>query len=97
MNNPIIGLAIAIFAGMLLTRLVKLVHLPNVTGYLIAGLLIGPSCLGLVTHHTLGAVEFFINPALGFIAFFTGGAFKHMYLQAIFPLYTSNTAAALTL
>ena len=41
--------AIAMIAGLLLTRVVKLIKLPNVTGYLIAGLLIGPYCFKLVT------------------------------------------------
>ena len=41
--SSIFYVAIAMLAGLLLTRLVKLVRLPDVTGYLIAGLLIGPS------------------------------------------------------
>ena len=44
----LLSLALAMLVGLLFTRLAKLVHLPNVTAYLVAGLLIGPSCLGLV-------------------------------------------------
>ena len=40
-------LAIAMLIGLASTRLMKLIHLPNVTGYLIAGILIGPYVLGL--------------------------------------------------
>ena len=40
--STIFYIAIAMIAGLLLTRVVKLVKLPNVTGFLIAGLLIGP-------------------------------------------------------
>ena len=43
----ILCLAAAMICGLLLTRVVKPVHLPNVTGYLIAGLIIGPYCLGI--------------------------------------------------
>ena len=37
----LLGIVLALAAGLLSTRLVKLIHLPNVTGYLVAGLLIG--------------------------------------------------------
>ena len=43
-------LAIAMAGGLALSRLMKLLNLPNVTGYLIAGILIGPFVLKLVTN-----------------------------------------------
>lgn len=48
----ILCLAAAMICGLLLTRVVKPVHLPNVTGYLIAGLIIGPYCLGIFKRAT---------------------------------------------
>lgn len=45
--NTLLSLGIAMAVGLLFTRIVKLVKLPNVTGYLVAGLLIGPSVLGI--------------------------------------------------
>ena len=48
--NTLLDLAIMIFAGMFCGRMAKHVHLPNVTGYLVAGLLIGPSVFGLLSE-----------------------------------------------
>ena len=42
----LLSIAIALFAGLLMTRVIKPLGLPAVTGYLIAGVLIGPYCLG---------------------------------------------------
>ena len=44
--NTFMNLGIMIFVGMAVGRLMKLVKLPNVTGYLVAGLLIGPGVYG---------------------------------------------------
>ena len=77
-----IGFAMA--AGLLLTRVMKLFNLPNVTGYLIAGLLIGPNFWnlvtrgafgGLVTEEGLKSFGIITSVALGFIAFSIGGEF----------------------
>ena len=62
--------------GLLFTRIVKLVKLPNVTGYLIDGLLIGPSVLGLIDKATVESFDMIVTLALGFIAFSIGGEFK---------------------
>ena len=62
--------------GLLFTRIVKLVKLPNVTGYLIAGLLIGPSVLGLIDKATVESFDMIVTLALGFIAFSIGGEFQ---------------------
>lgn len=70
-------------AGLVLSRVVKKVHLPNVTGYLIAGLLIGPCCLNLVTEEALSGMTVITHAALGFIAFSIGGEFKISNLKAI--------------
>ena len=70
-------------AGLLLTRVVKLIKLPNVTGYLIAGLLIGPYCFKFVTADALAALDVITISALGFIAFSIGSEFKLAHLKAI--------------
>ncbi len=75
--------AIAMIAGLLMTRVVKLIHLPNVTGYLIAGLLIGPFCLNLLGNETLETLDVLTVAALGFIAFSIGSEFKLAHLRAI--------------
>ena len=70
-------------AGLLLTRVVKLVHLPNVTGYLIAGLLIGPYCFKLLPMDALNSMNIITVAALGFIAFSIGSEFKLKHIKAI--------------
>ncbi len=70
-------------AGLLLTRVVKLVKLPNVTGYLIAGLLIGPYCFKLISAEALETLDIITVAALGFIAFSIGSEFKLAHLKAI--------------
>ena len=72
-------------AGLALTRVMKLIKLPNVTAFLIAGLLIGPSLWGLVTGGAFGGIvdagtlegfDVIVTVALGFIAFSIGGEFR---------------------
>lgn len=70
-------------AGLLLTRVAKLVNLPNVTGYLIAGLLIGPYCFRFVNSDTLATLDIITVAALGFIAFSIGSEFKLSHIKAI--------------
>ena len=77
-------LALGLLAGLFVSRLVKPLKLPAVTGYLIAGLLIGPYCLGRLgitgffsTGAELASVASVISDvALGFIAFAIGTEFK---------------------
>ncbi|MFA5765045.1 MAG: cation:proton antiporter [Bacilli bacterium] len=81
--NFLIMIAIALLAGLLSTRLMKLVKLPNVTGYLIIGLLIGPHCINIVGKEEVTSLSLLIEIALGFIAFSIGGEFKLENLKKI--------------
>lgn len=81
--NTFICLAIMIFVGMGAGRLVKLIKLPNVTGYLIAGLLLGPSVLGILTEDFLHSATIISDAALGFIAFSIGNEFKISYFKRV--------------
>ena len=83
MCNTLIDLALMIFAGMFCGRMVKHIKLPNVTGYLIAGLLIGPSVLGLLSGDFLDAIAIVSKVALGFIAFSIGNEFKLSYFKEV--------------
>ncbi len=76
-------IAAAMTAGLLLTRLTRLVHLPNVTAYLIAGVLIGPYVLNLLPKASLSGMTIITECALGFIAFSIGDEFKLSTLKAI--------------
>ena len=91
----LIILSIALFAGLLLSRLAKKLQLPAVTAYLIAGVLIGPFCLGalgnLLNLSWLGFVSLekaesfsiISDVALGFIAFSIGNEFRLNDLKKI--------------
>ena len=82
-DNPLLALAIMIFAGMACGRLVKRIKLPNVTGYLIAGLLVGPSVLNIVSQQALDNFSIISNVALAFIAFSIGNEFKISYFKRV--------------
>ena len=86
----LISLSIALLSGLLLSRLAKLVKLPAVTAYLIAGVLIGPFILGSIgipgigiTHDQLSGFGIIADVALGFIAFSMGNEFRLAQLKSI--------------
>lgn len=74
--NTLLSLSLAMIVGLLMTRIMKKINLPNVTGYLIAGLLVGPYCLNIFSEDNLDGLTVLTNAALGFIAFSIGGEFK---------------------
>lgn len=76
-------LGLAMVAGLLFTRLTRLLHLPNVTAYLIAGVVIGPYVLNLISSDTVSSMSLITNTALGFIAFSIGDEFKLSTLKSI--------------
>ena len=78
----LVSLSVMLLAGFLVTRLTKLCKFPNVTGYIIAGILIGPSLLGAVPQTLIGNMSFVSDIALAFIAFGVGKFFKLDVLKA---------------
>ena len=72
----IITVAIMLLFGFALTRVTKLLKLPNVTAYIITGILIGPYCLNLVPDIVVEYTSFLPDVALAFIAFSTGQFFR---------------------
>lgn len=76
-------LAVILFAGLLMGRAVKMVRLPNVTGYLLAGLLLGPSVLGVLPAGFVHELELVSEMALALIAFTVGAEFKFSYLKKV--------------
>ena len=91
MEISLICLAVALVGGLLLSRLTKLMHLPAVTAYLVAGLLLGPFCLGALKLPGLGfnsleqveGLTVVTQTALGFIAFTIGNEFRLSQLKAM--------------
>ena len=83
--SVLLSVSVAMLAGLLMTRVFKKIRLPAVTAYLVAGVLIGPYCLGAIGHTdglgfpTMDAVSklsLVSEVALGFIAFSIGNEFR---------------------
>lgn len=80
----LLSVSVALLAGLLMTRLFKRFKLPSVTAYLVAGVLIGPYCLGALgidglgfkTHNSVEALSLISEVALAFIAFSIGNEFR---------------------
>ena len=91
MEIYLIGLAVALVGGLLMSRLTRLLHLPAVTAYLVAGLLLGPFFLGRLNVPGLGfntleevnVLSIVSQTALGFIAFAMGNEFRLSQLRTI--------------
>ena len=89
METNLIVLAVALVGGLMMTRLTKKLGLPAVTGYLVAGLLLGPFCLGRLGVPGLGfntleqteGLKVVTQVALGFIAFTIGNEFRLSQLK----------------
>ena len=74
-SGVIIPIALMLFSGFALTRVTKRLKLPNVTAYILAGILIGPYCLNLVNPDIIEGTSFIADIALAFIACGTGEFF----------------------
>ena len=75
-TQVIVSVSLIMSVGFLMTRLTKLAKLPNVTGYILAGILIGPYCLNLIPQNIISGMGFISDIALAFIAFSVGEFFK---------------------
>ena len=89
--NQILCIALALFVGLLSSRLMKLIRLPNVTGYLLSGILFGPFVLGKYIggwsidnpETSINAIKWISEIALGFIAFTIGCSFRKEAIQHV--------------
>jgi len=77
----IISIALILAVGFLMTRVTKRLRLPNVTAYIVGGILAGPFCLNLVPGTVISGMDFLPDIALAFIAFSTGQFFRLSSLQ----------------
>lgn len=90
METCLVLLAVCLIGGLLFSRVTKKMHLPAVTAYLVAGLLLGPFCLGRMNIPGLGfqslaqvdSMKIITQTALGFIAFTIGNEFRMSQLKA---------------
>lgn len=84
-----LGMSLALIAGLMMTRIGNKLKLPDVTSYLITGVLLGPCCLGMLGLPGFGfpsfsdveSLHWFSNAALGFIAFAIGSEFRLSHLK----------------
>ena len=74
--SAIISIALMLAGGFLMTRVTKRLRLPNVTAYIVAGILMGPFCFHLVPSQIVQGTAFLPDIALAFIAFSTGEFFR---------------------
>ncbi len=74
---------IILATGLLFGKIAKYLHLPNVTGYLVGGLLIGPSVFNFIKEESLPGLELISVIALGFIAFSIGNELKMTYFKKV--------------
>ena len=97
----LLALAIVLASGFLATRAAKLCKLPKVSGYILAGILIGPHLINLVPQEVVEGMSFVSDIALAFIAFGVGKFFKKETLKEtgasviVVTLFESLTAGAL--
>ncbi|MBQ7889711.1 MAG: cation:proton antiporter [Erysipelotrichaceae bacterium] len=83
LTNIYVCLAVAVFLALFSGKLMKKIHLPNVTGYLLIGLLAGPYCLNIMPEEIMHTLSFIPTVALGFIALSIGAEFKLSYLKKV--------------
>lgn len=82
--TELLSVAVAVIAGLVMTRLIKPLHLPDVTAYLITGVVLGPYIigsfgiegLGFCSAENISALRAVSETALGFIAFAIGNEFR---------------------
>lgn len=102
----LLSLSILWLSGFLATRVTKFLRLPNVTGYILAGILIGPYALRLIPEQIIAGMDFMTDAALSFIAFGVGRYLRAESLRrtggkililTIFEAITAAVAVTLTM
>lgn len=81
--NTLLYLAMALVLALLSSKVIKHLKLPNVTGYLVIGLISGPYVLKLIPAEVVDSLGIIPNVALGFIAFSIGAEFRLSYLKKV--------------
>lgn len=74
--SVVVSIAAMLFCGFAMTRLTKLCRLPNVTAYILTGILLGPYCFHLVPGAVVEGMDFLSDVALSFVAFSIGEFFR---------------------
>lgn len=75
------SISLMLLSGFLFTRITKKLRLPNVTGYILAGIVLGPYVLNVIPSSVISGMDFIADIALSFIAFSTGEYFEFETLK----------------
>ena len=75
------SISLMLLGGFLFTRITKKLRLPNVTGYILAGITLGPYVLNVIPSSVISGMDFIADIALSFIAFSTGEYFEFETLK----------------
>ena len=74
--NEILSVGLVLMAALLAGHLAQLARVPEVTGYLLVGMVIGPSAFDLISHDNIRTLSFLSDVALGLILFNIGAIFE---------------------
>jgi len=81
--NQLAALGLILLLALLAGHVVKFLRIPEVTGYLLAGVLLGPAGGNLITHEGLESLQVFSEVALGLILFAIGSVFEFARFRRI--------------
>ena len=81
--NELTSLGLILLFALLVGHIVKYARIPEVTGYLLAGMIAGPSVLGWVSHDNLQALHVFSEVGLGLILFSIGAVFEFSRMRLV--------------
>ena len=81
--NEVSSLGLILLLALLAGHVVRVLHVPEVTGYILAGVAMGPSMLGWVSHENIQALEAISEVALGLILFSIGAVFDYTLVRRI--------------
>jgi len=81
--NELLSVGMIILLGLLGGKFSHRIKIPKVTGYMLTGLFVGPSVLGLISTGTLANMQLIIDVALGLILFAIGGEIEFQHLKAM--------------
>ncbi len=105
-EHPLLAVGAMLLVGYALGKLGEMVHLPEITGFIVAGLVIGPAVSGVVDSATARDLVVLTEIALAFIAFTVGGALhrstilrvgRSVFMMSLGHLVTSFTVVSLSL
>jgi Kef-type K+ transport system membrane component KefB len=95
--NEILSVGLILMAALLAGHLAQLIRVPEVTGYLLIGVTIGPATLDLISHEDIATLGFLSDVALGLILFNIGSIFEASHFRRLGPGVARVTAWEATL